>query len=64
MFGTMDEEEKEVVNQDQAHELLDEAWTLGIHLMDTANHYARGRSEAYLGEWLAGKEREDLVIVS
>jgi aryl-alcohol dehydrogenase-like predicted oxidoreductase len=64
MFGTEDDDGKEIVNQHQAHELLEEAWSYGINFFDTANIYGRGRSESYMGEWLADKDREDFVIAS
>lgn len=64
MFGTELQDGVEVVGQSAAHELLDTAWSLGINFFDTANIYGRGRSERYIGEWLADKEREDFVIAS
>jgi aryl-alcohol dehydrogenase-like predicted oxidoreductase len=50
-----------------AHRLLDEAWELGIRTLDTADAYGGGRSEAYIGEWLATKGpevRDDVVIAT
>lgn len=64
MFGTEDDDGKEIVNRHQAHKLLDEAWSLGINFFDTANIYGQGRSESYIGEWLADKDRENFVIAS
>jgi aryl-alcohol dehydrogenase-like predicted oxidoreductase len=47
--------------------LLDAAWDAGITLLDTADAYGGGRSEAYLGRWLAAKGsavRDQLVVTS
>lgn len=51
-------------DREQAHELLDAAWDLGINFIDTANSYGGGKSERYIGEWLAEYDREDFVIAS
>lgn len=51
----------------QAHALLDRAWDAGITLLDTADAYGGGRSEAYVGSWLAAKGsavRDQLVLTS
>jgi len=37
---------------DEAFQILDKAWELGINYFDTANTYGGGKSEEYLGEWL------------
>ena len=63
MFGTR-ASGLEVVDRATAHDLLDVAWDHGINFFDTANRYGRGASERYIGEWLAGKERENFVIAS
>jgi aryl-alcohol dehydrogenase-like predicted oxidoreductase len=64
MFGTELKDGIEVVDQSAAHEILDAAWSHGINFFDTANIYGRGRSERYIGEWFADKERENSVIAS
>lgn len=64
MFGTEADDGQEVVNRRQAHKLLEEAWSLGINFFDTANIYGHGRSESYVGEWLADQNRENFVIAS
>ena len=53
-------------DREQAHELLDAAWEQGINFFDTANVYGHpnGKSERYIGEWLDGHDREDVVIAS
>ena len=63
MFGT-DADGREVVDRATAHALLDAAWDCGINFFDTANRYGRGRSERYIGEWLADKERENFIVAS
>src|SRR5262249_18811161 len=44
---------------------MDWAWDLGIRAFDTADAYGGGRSETWIGEWLATKGtegREQLVV--
>jgi aryl-alcohol dehydrogenase-like predicted oxidoreductase len=44
---------------------MDAAWELGITTFDTADAYGGGRSETWIGEWLAGKGanvRDTIVI--
>jgi aryl-alcohol dehydrogenase-like predicted oxidoreductase len=51
----------------QAAELLDRARDAGINLLDTADAYGGGRSEAFLGNWLQAKGaavRDQLVLTS
>ena len=50
--------------RDEAIELLDTAWDLGINFIDTANSYGFGKSEEYIGAWLENHDREDIVIAS
>jgi aryl-alcohol dehydrogenase-like predicted oxidoreductase len=37
---------------EQAFELMDPAWALGLHWFDTADAYGGGRSETWIGEWI------------
>jgi aryl-alcohol dehydrogenase-like predicted oxidoreductase len=37
----------------QAFELMDAGWALGLDRFDTADAYGGGRSEAWIGEWIA-----------
>ncbi|WP_226012470.1 aldo/keto reductase [Halomicrobium salinisoli] len=48
----------------EAHELLDTFAERGGNFVDTANGYGEGRSEQWIGEWLADRDREDFVIAS
>jgi len=51
----------------QAAELLDRAHDAGITLLDTADAYGGGRSEAFIGNWLKAKGsavRDQLVVSS
>lgn len=64
MFGTMSPSGSEVVAEETAQLILDSAWASGVNFIDTANVYGRGRSEEYIGKWLADKEREDFVLAS
>ena len=64
MFGTMSPAGSEVVGEGQSLSILDAAWNSGVNFLDTANVYGSGRSEEYVGKWLAGKDRENFVIAS
>jgi aryl-alcohol dehydrogenase-like predicted oxidoreductase len=53
--------------RDEALRLLDAAWDLGVTTLDTADAYGGGRSEEYIGAWLAAKGshvRERVVIAT
>src|SRR5438128_9129019 len=41
--------------QEQAFELMDAAWEMGLDWFDTADAYGGGRSEAWIGEWIASR---------
>ncbi len=51
-------------SEPESFRIMDRALELGITFFDTANVYGSGRSEDYIGEWLAGKDREDFVVAS
>ena len=53
------------IPHEEATKIMDAAWELEISTFDTADAYGGGRSEAWIGEWLAGKDasvRERLVV--
>jgi aryl-alcohol dehydrogenase-like predicted oxidoreductase len=41
--------------KEQAFELMDAAWDLGLDWFDTADAYGGGRSETWIGEWIASR---------
>jgi len=43
------------IPRNEAHRIMDAAWELGITTFDTADAYGGGRSETWIGEWLATK---------
>ncbi len=43
------------IPRDEAFRIMDAAWDLGLTTFDTADAYGGGRSEAWIGEWLATK---------
>jgi aryl-alcohol dehydrogenase-like predicted oxidoreductase len=43
------------LTDDQARELMDAAWELGITHFDTADAYGGGRSERAIGQWIAAR---------
>ncbi|HEX6787629.1 MAG TPA: aldo/keto reductase [Gaiellaceae bacterium] len=49
-------------SREQAFELMDAAWELGIRTFDTADAYGGGRSETYIGEWLRSRKPDDIVL--
>ena len=55
-FGVYQEESKDI-------EIVNEAIEMGINFFDSANGYARGKSEEILGKALKGK-REDFVVAT
>ncbi|HEY8778046.1 MAG TPA: aldo/keto reductase family protein [Gaiellaceae bacterium] len=52
------------VERGQAHACVDRAFELGINFIDTANVYARGGAEEFLGEVLASRPRESYVLAT
>ena len=53
-------------SREDALRLLDAAWDLGITTFDTADAYGGGRSEEYIGTWLATKDAgvRDRVVIA
>jgi aryl-alcohol dehydrogenase-like predicted oxidoreductase len=53
------------IPREEAPRIMDAAWDLGIRTFDTADAYGGGRSEAWIGEWLAAKgpEVRDAITV-
>jgi aryl-alcohol dehydrogenase-like predicted oxidoreductase len=53
-------------SREDALRLLDAAWDLGITTLDTADAYGGGRSEEYIGTWLATKDADvrDRVVIA
>ncbi len=53
------------IPRDEAFRIMDAAWDLDLTTFDTADAYGGGRSETWIGEWLAGKDAgvgESIVI--
>ena len=46
----------EGISHQEAFRIMDAAWDLGITTFDTADAYGGGRSETWIGEWLASKD--------
>jgi len=53
------------IPREEAPRIMDAAWELGIRTFDTADAYGGGRSETWIGEWLAtkGPEVRDAITV-
>ncbi len=53
-------------SKEDALRLLDTAWDNGITTFDTADAYGGGRSESFIGEWLASKgpEVRDRIVIA
>ena len=52
------------VNESRAYELLDTYADAGGNFIDTADKYGDGRAEAWIGNWLEDRDREDFVIAT
>ena len=50
------------VAREQAEACVAKAFEVGINFIDTANVYARGAAEAFLGEVLAGRPRDSYIL--
>jgi 1-deoxyxylulose-5-phosphate synthase len=53
------------IPKDDAFGIMDAAWDLGITTFDTADAYGGGRSESWIGDWLAtkdGRVRDTIVL--
>ena len=53
------------IPKDEAFRIMDSAWELGLTTFDTADAYGGGRSETWIGEWLATKGaavRDEIVV--
>ncbi|MEX2210642.1 MAG: aldo/keto reductase [Gaiellaceae bacterium] len=48
-------------SRDEAFAVMDAAWELGIRHFDTAASYGGGRSEQWLGEWMAERGRRPTI---
>ena len=46
------------IPHEETPRIMDAAWDLGITTFDTADAYGGGRSESWIGEWLASKGSE------
>ena len=53
------------IPREEASRIMDTAWNLGIRTFDTADAYGGGRSETWIGEWIAtkGTEVRDAITV-
>jgi aryl-alcohol dehydrogenase-like predicted oxidoreductase len=52
------------VDRAQAEACVAKAFEIGINFFDTANVYARGGAESFLGGILAGRERDSFVLAT
>jgi aryl-alcohol dehydrogenase-like predicted oxidoreductase len=52
------------VEREQAEACVAKAFDLGINFIDTANVYAQGQAEEFLGEVLAGRPRDSYVLAT
>ena len=52
------------VERERAEACVARAFEVGINFLDTANVYAGGEAEAFLGEVLAGRERSSYVLAT
>ncbi|MBB4688413.1 aldo/keto reductase [Amycolatopsis jiangsuensis] len=50
------------ITEEQGFARLDEAYELGIRVVDTADVYAQGDSEVAVGRWLSQREPSDVLV--
>lgn len=50
--------------EEEAYDLLDAYADRGGNFIDTADKYGDGRSEEWIGNWLADRDREDFVVAT
>jgi aryl-alcohol dehydrogenase-like predicted oxidoreductase len=52
-------------SKEEAFRIMDAGWELGIRAFDTADAYGGGRSESFIGEWLATKHADvrDRIVI-
>jgi aryl-alcohol dehydrogenase-like predicted oxidoreductase len=53
------------IPKDEAFRIMDAGWELGLTTFDTADAYGGGRSETWIGEWLAtkGSSARDAITI-
>jgi aryl-alcohol dehydrogenase-like predicted oxidoreductase len=51
------------IPRDEAFRIMDAAWELGLRTFDTADAYGGGRSETWIGEWIAARGARDEIVV-
>jgi aryl-alcohol dehydrogenase-like predicted oxidoreductase len=53
------------IPHDEAFRIMDAAWDLGLTTFDTADAYGGGRSETWIGQWLAtkGTAMRDAIVI-
>ncbi|QLG29898.1 aldo/keto reductase (plasmid) [Halorarum halophilum] len=51
-------------NEERAADLLDAYAERGGNFIDTADKYGDGKSEEWIGNWLADRDREDFIIAT
>jgi len=49
-------------SEEEAFELMDAAWSLGLRTFDTADAYGGGRSEQAIGKWIASRGNRPEII--
>src|SRR5579864_6047045 len=52
------------VGADEAQACVDKAFEVGINFIDTANVYAGGRAEEFLGQVLASRARDSYILAT
>ncbi len=52
------------IPEDEAFAIMDRAWAAGLHWFDTADAYGGGRSEEWIGKWIAARKPDGLVLTT
>ncbi|KAL3847196.1 hypothetical protein ACJMK2_018119 [Sinanodonta woodiana] len=52
------------LDEEKSHQILDRYVELGGNFLDTANIYAKGKSEEIIGNWLQKQKRDRIVVAT
>ncbi len=63
-FGKRTDQGNVEIGRERAMDLLDAYETAGGRFIDTADVYGGGQAEEWIGDWLAGRDRERFTIAS
>ncbi|EKG20292.1 Aldo/keto reductase [Macrophomina phaseolina MS6] len=63
-FGQSHKERYGEITKEEAFAIMDHFYEAGGNFIDTANTYQNGESEMWVGEWMAGRQNRDQIILA